>query len=264
MENKQRYALAVALLAWLGAGAQILNIDKPDTAGYSPAAKWAFQFNTGLEIDRQKTTLYDASNAAELLLQKDKSLALFSSSYRFTYNGPDDFLNTGYLHLRYRYRYRDRFEPETFVQYQWDNVRGLEHRFLYGANERFNFDKRGTLQGNAGIGLFFERERWNYAGVDSSKLPAAPVPITNNYIKLNTYLRFDWKASTNSDLVFVVFLQGRPDAYQPRVAPSVQWNVSASRHIGLTLAFASVYDAAPVVPIHHFYYSLSNGINLHW
>ncbi|MBI2731517.1 MAG: hypothetical protein HYX40_12340 [Sphingobacteriales bacterium] len=110
--------------------AQILNIDKTDTADYIHKAKWNYQLSAGLEIDQQQTTLYDATNTAEVMLQKYKNLFIFSGSYRFTYNGPANILNAGFVHLRYRYQYKNKFQPETYVQFQWDNKRGLMHRVV--------------------------------------------------------------------------------------------------------------------------------------
>ena len=51
---------------------QILNIDKTDTADYVRQAKASFNLNSGLEIDQQKQTLYDATNTAEMMLQEYK------------------------------------------------------------------------------------------------------------------------------------------------------------------------------------------------
>jgi hypothetical protein len=257
------YLLPVILL-WIcqTANAQILNIDKSDTADYSAKAKHNFQFTSGLEVDKQQITLWDATNTAEWMYQQKKELLIGAASYRFTYNGPDDILNAGYFHLRFRHNYKKRYQPETFIQYQWDNKRGLEYRALGGINIRYNIWKGDSWDFNAGIGLMYEEEKWNYAGVDSVKLPSNPKPITNRLIKFNSYIRLDWKASANSDLAVNLFLQTRPDRFVPRVAPHVQWNINAGKHVGFSISFSGVYDQAPVVPIHHFYYSLSNSLLL--
>src|SRR5439155_16291346 len=107
--------LLIALLFSYSVKAQILNIDKTDTADYTRQAKIAFNFNTGLEIDKQKTTLYDATNTAEAMWQQYKELFIMAASYRFTYNGPDDILNAGYIHLRYRHNYKNKIQPEPFL-----------------------------------------------------------------------------------------------------------------------------------------------------
>jgi hypothetical protein len=249
------------LVSFLTQG-QILNIDKSDTADYTAQTKTWMSLSAGLEIDKQRTTLYDATNTAELMLQHKKELFIFAASYRFTYNGPDDILNAGYFHLRYRHNYKNKFQPESFLQYQWDNKRGLVYRALAGMNIRYNFYKGDTWDVNAGLGLMYETEKWNYAAVDSVKLPVNTNPVINQLIKLNSYIRVNWRASENSDVIVSLFVQTRPTIFKPRIAPSAQWNINAGKHIGFSISFAGIYDEAPVVPIHKFYYSVSNSIQV--
>jgi hypothetical protein len=238
--------------------AQILNIDRADTSAYTKKTRCNFALNSGLEIDKQKTTLYDATNTLETMLQHSKELFIFAASHRFTYNGADDILNAGYVHLRYRHGYKNKLQPEPFLQYQFDNKRGLVHRFLSGANLRYNFWRADIFDFNAGFGFMYEDERWNYAAVDSSKIPPSPVSIRTQVAKINCYLRLDWKPSANSTVAFNVFLQTKPNEFSPRIAPHVQWNIEAGKHVGFSIAFSGLYDTEPVVPIDKFYYSFSN------
>ncbi len=262
MKKLGTFLLITFLLLAQTSQAQILNIDKSDTADYVSKAKFNFNCNSGLEIDKQKITLYDATNTAEAMLQRKKELLIFSGSYRFTYNGPDDILNAGFIHVRYRHNYKNTFQPETFVQYQWDNKRGLIYRALAGGNIRYNAWKGDRWDFNAGLGIMYEEEEWNYDGVDSAKIPASPVPAIQKLIKLNSYLRLDWKASETSDLAINIFIQSRPNHFKPRIAPHLQWNIMAGKHLGFTIAFSGIYDDAPVVPIDKFYYSISNSLFL--
>ena len=242
--------------------AQILNIDKTDTTDYTHEAKVTFNLNSGLEIDRQKNILYDASNTAEAMWQQYKELFILAGSYRFTYNGPDDVLNAGYIHLRYRHAYKNKIQPEPFAQFQWDNKRGIEHRVLAGANVRYNISKGQRIDFNCGLGLMYEAEKWDFIAVDSSKIPADATPVVKELVKLNSYLRFNWKPNDNNDITFNIFLQTRPDRFKPRIAPHAQWNIKAGKHIDFSVSFTGLYDTSPVVPIEKFYFSLSDGILL--
>lgn len=264
MYVKHCIALTFVLMITVSANSQILNIDKSDTSNYSPVTKAKFNLSTGLEIDKQRTTLYDATNTAELLATKNHQLYLLSGSYRFTFNGPQDILNAGFIHLRIRHNYKNTFAPEAFTQYQFDNKRGLQPRFVAGANLRYNFWKQDKIDFNAALGLMYEHEEWNYNGVDSQKIPLVPVPIITNAIKINSYVRLDWKAGNASDLAVTVFVQTKPAKFQPRVAPLVQWNVKAGKHVGIAISYSGLYDVAPVVPISKFYYTFSQSILLSW
>lgn len=242
--------------------AQILNIDKTDTSDYKHESKINFNFNSGLEIDRQKNVLYDATNTAEVMWQHYKDLFIVSGSYRFTYNGPDDILNAGYIHLRYRYGYKNKIQPEPFVQYQWDNKRGIKRRVLGGSNIRYNITKGERIDFNCGLGLMYEEEKWDYIAVDSAKLPADITPVIKKLIKINSYIRLTWKPNENNDITCNIFLQTRPDRFKPRIAQHAQWNIKAGKHVDFSVAFTGLYDTSPVVPIEKYYFSLSNGILL--
>ncbi|MGZ3847019.1 MAG: hypothetical protein ACXVBH_13235 [Flavisolibacter sp.] len=254
---KGNLLLLPIFLCSLSSFGQILNIDKADTSAYTRKTKFSMALNSGLEIDKQKITLYDATNTLESMLQHSKELFIFAASHRFTYNGADDILNAGYVHLRYRHGYKNKLQPEPFIQYQFDNKRGLLHRFLSGMNLRYNFWRGDVFDLNAGLGLMYEDEKWNYAAVDSSKIPPDPVAIRKQSAKINSYLRFDWKTSANSTIAFNIFLQTKPDEFRPRIAPHVQWDIDAGKHFGFSIAFSGIYDTKPVVPIAKFYYSLS-------
>lgn len=241
--------------------AQIISIDKFDTANYNIKSKWNYLISFGVEIDKQQQMLYDATNLAEVSLQKNKNLFLFSSNYRFTYNGPTDILDAGYFHLRFRNHYKNKFQPESFIQLQWDNKRGLERRFLVGENIRYNIWHQDNWDFNAGLGVMLENETWNFDGIDTTiKLPLNQSFVENKFIKLNSYIRVDWKTSTNSDLAIKVFLQSLFSNFKPRIAPNIQWNVNAGKHLGFGINFNALYDVSPVIPIPNFYFSISNSL----
>ena len=71
---------------------KILNIDRSDTAEYASRTVLKGNVALGIEVDKQKTTLFDASNFIDIGLQKKRELVIFSASDRFTYNGSQDFL----------------------------------------------------------------------------------------------------------------------------------------------------------------------------
>lgn len=252
MNPKILAGLLLALLSSFPSKAQILNIDKQDTSDYVHHTRTNFNLNTGLEIDQQKQTLYDATNTAELMVQSYKELFIVAGSYRFTYNGPDDILNAGYLHLRWRHDYKNKIQPEPFIQYQWDNKRGIRHRALGGINARYNFWKGDKFDLNCGVGSMYEVEKWDYAAVDSAKIPVNAQPVENRLLKINSYVRLDWKISANSDVTFNVFLQTRPDRFQPRIAPHVQWDIKAGKHVGFSVAYTGLYDTRLSCPLKSF------------
>ncbi len=241
--------------------AQIINIDKVDTTAYGHKAIWDGALSSGLEIDKQKLTLYDATSGLDVSLQKYREFFIFSASDRFTYNGPQDFLNTGYLHLRWRHDYKEQLHAESYVQYNWDTKIGLLSRFVTGINMRYNFWHRRKWEMTFATGLMYENETWDYAAVDSSKIPSNPIDVKTSLLKSNSYIKWEGKVSENANIAIAVFYQGSfDDFFNPRIATNISFDVDVSKHFTLSMKYAGVYNAAPVVPIFNFYYSLSNNL----
>ncbi len=252
--------IALLLIASM-VSAQIINIDKIDTLDYIKKAQWSMNIASGLEVDKQQITLFDASTFADASLQKMHELFIFSASNRFTYNGPEDVLNTGYFHLRWRHDYKEQLHPESYVQYQWDNKRGMVHRFVTGANLRYNFWHHKMWEMTFATGLMYENEEWDYTAVDSNKIPAVSPNIHTSLLKSNSYMKWEGKLSSSSNIAIGLFYQA---AFQhfllPRIALNVNLDMDISKHFAIGFKYGGIYDVEPVVPIHKFYYTLSNNL----
>ena len=251
---------ALLFVQW-SARAQIINIDKTDTAAYTKKANWNGNIALGLEVDKQKSTLFDASNFFDASLQQNHELFVFSASNRFTYNGPQDFLNTGFVHLRWRHNYKDTWHPESFMQYQWDNARGMLHRYIAGENLRYNIDHGSDWDLSAATGVFYEDELWNYTAVDSSKIPPNPVNQKSREVKSNNYIKWEGKVSAVSNISIILFYQASfADFFKPRISGTANFDIAISKHFAWGVRYSGLYDVEPVVPIFKFYYSLSNNL----
>ena len=255
--------LLLAVNGYLAAAeAQILTIDKTDTAAYAKKTVCQGNLSLAVEGDKQKSFLLDASNAFNFQLQHYKELVILASSYRFTYDGGQDFLNSGYVHIRWRHGYNNTWQPETFVQYQWDESRGMLHRFIGGENARYNFWHKNNWQLSAATGIMYETETWNYVAVDSALKPLLEKNQVTSLLKSNNYIKLEGKVSANSDLSVIVFYQAPFNNFfnQYRFATSTRFDVAFAKHFDFAIAFSSLYDSKPVVPIFKFYYNFSNAI----
>ncbi|MFT3936691.1 MAG: DUF481 domain-containing protein [Chitinophagaceae bacterium] len=253
--------LLMLLPACFSANAQIINIDKTDTSTYVKKAVWNGNVSLGLEVDKQKSTLFDASNFADASLQKWKELFIFSGSERFTYNGGNSFLDKGYVHLRWRHNYKEQLHPESFVQYQWDDGLGMIHRFVAGENLRYNFWHRQLWELTVATGIMYEDELWNYNAVDSVKIPTPAVNQKSREIKSNNYVKLEGNVSAVSKLSVIVFYQSAfNDFFKPRISGVVNFSTDISKHFALNVQYTGLFDAEPVVPIFKFYYNYSTGL----
>lgn len=242
--------------------AQILTIDQTDTSAYVRKTVCNGNLTLGIEGDKQQKLLLDATNTFNFQLQHYKELLIAAASYRFTYDGGQDFLNSGYIHLRWRHDYKNTWQPETFVQYQWDNSRGMLGRFITGENARYSFWHKKNWELSLASGIMYETERWNYTAVDSALKPAVQQNQVTSLFKSNNYIKLEGNTSANSTLSFIVFYQSPFNHFFDyyRIAASVKFGVSFAKHFDFAIAFSSLYDSHPVVPIFKFYYNFSNGI----
>jgi len=240
---------------------QIINIDKTDTADYIRKAVWNGNLSIDLEVDKQKATLFDASNFLNLSLQKWHELFILSASDRFTYAGSNNYLNKGYVHLRWRHNYKEQLHPESFVQYQWDDALGMLHRFVAGENLRYNFWHRRAWEMSVATGVMYEDELWNYTAVDSSKIPALAINQHSHELKSNNYIKWEGKASATSNVSIIIFYQAAfNDFFKPRISGVINFDTQISKHFSLALKYSGLFDAGPVVPIFKFYYNYSTGL----
>ena len=241
---------------------QILTIDLTDTAAYQKKTVFQGNLSIGIEGDKQKTLLLDGTNSLNAQLQYNKELFILASSYRFTYAGKEDFLNSGYVHLRWRSGYKNRLQPETFMQYQWDQSRGMLQRYIAGENARLDFWHKNNWEFSLASGVMYETETWNYTGVDSALKPSIEKDQVTHLLKSNNYAKFEGRTSANSNLSFIVFYQAPFSNFftQYRVATSLRFAVAFTKHFDFAISFSSLYDSKPVVPILDFYFSFSNAI----
>ena len=187
----------------------------------------------------------------------------FSNS--FTNTSGSNLQNSGYLHFRFRDNDSRKISAEYFIQYQWDDLRGMKNRYLTGSNMRLMIKETKKIDCYLGLGLMYEWERWNYDGVAADKLPLIhPDIIKTDLLKLNQYIKVSAKLFTSTEFTFTNFIQTRLDAKikYPRLASFLQWNIPLSKKVALNLNYESIYDALPVVPIKNYYFNYQTGFSV--
>ncbi len=244
-----------------GLKGQIINVDKTDTLPYSSITKFDGNLSLGLEIDKQNSVLYDGTNFVDAAIKKNKTFIIFSGSNRFTYNESQDLLNTGYLHIRLRSHYKARLHPESFIQFQWDNKIGFANRMVAGENIRYDLIHNKDWELIAATGVMYEKEDWNYSGVDTSKHLRKYPDVLTSVFKSNNYIKLEGKVTDNSLLKLAVFYQSQYTSFfSPRIFSVFSFTLDATKHFGISFNFAGTYDCKPIVPISNFYYSFSNNL----
>ena len=235
------------------------TLDNGKTKGYA-----ALDFNSR----KQNEVLYYFNTRIVLARKTDDELLIFNGRSNFTVDGNQSIINTGFANLRYLFNVnKTRWSPELFSQYQWDAIRGMEDRFLMGANLRFtlaNKEKRALFMA---AGAFGESETWTYAAVPSERKPEFhPEKVSSEAMKFNYYVKYFQHLGKNTQLELVAYYQARftDVLLKPRVMPQASITIEISEELDLNSTFTGFYDFNPVVPVDNFFYSWFNSIVYHF
>lgn len=243
--------------------AQILNADK---FGKRTSEKgFTGNISLGFSAKKESTTLLSFNGATNTTVLFRKDMLIGVGRFGLVKNDDSFILNGGFAHARYRINYKKWISPEFFVQYQWNQVRGLENRFLAGGNVRFRildkpvkFDETLSNYIYVGQGLFYEREMWIDKTVENDESELFKLP------KTNTYLAMWFHLNQTVSYRLMVYLQMAIDdhLFDPRVFIDTDLKFKINDKLAISFNFTASYDEIPQVPIDRYFYSFRN--NLVW
>ena len=170
----------------------------------------------------------------------------------------DDFLNFGFVHFRVNYFRKKTINFENFVQYSYDNFRGLHPRLLGGGGIRWNTFKSKSLSLVIGVGALYEYENWTH--------PETNQTIEIALVKSSNYISFRWTANENVDINFVGYYQTGYDsdmsAFRNRTNASLILNTKIAKRISFANSFDISYEHKPIVPIIRTIYTFKTGVSI--
>ncbi|MFT5619542.1 MAG: hypothetical protein ACI85I_002788 [Arenicella sp.] len=168
----------------------------------------------------------------------------------------NDVISEGALHLRANWLRKKKISIETFTQAQYDEARGLNHRFLGGVGGRVRLRYSDKLALAVGTGAMYEIEQWEVT-VDNIDFFAE-----TDLFKSTTYISIQNEFSDSFEINFITYYQARfNDFFKPRIFADINFNLNINKKFTFNTKFSLIYDSAPVVPIRESFYNLSNGIS---
>jgi hypothetical protein len=262
MENMKKGLYFLLLIIALPKGyTQILNADAFGTpVDSSHAFKAVIDF--GMELNKQNSLILSFDTKADLSYWFKNNVLISTSQFSLFRSGSQNLINGGFSHLRFRLRQDLWIHPEIFTQYQLDGIRGMTERFLVGGNLRFRLKEYDKGAFYIGAGGMYEYECWNYDGVPDNIVIVDKTPIQNHFGKFNLYLSYRQKLGKLADINSILYFQTRLDSYffSPRISTDIQLTFNISKHLSFAMQYNVFFDAAPVVPIYNWYYSMINKI----
>ena len=215
-----------------------------------------------MNINKQNSLIVSFDTKADLSYWFKNNVLISTSKFALFRSGNKNLINGGFSHLRLRLRQDLWVHPEIFTQYQLDGIRGMEERFLAGANLRFRLKKYDRGAFFIGVGGMYEYEYWNYDGVPDDIVIIDDTPVQNHFGKFNFYLSYRQKLGNWASLSSIFYFQTRLDSYflSPRISTDAQLTFQISKHLSFAMKYNVFFDAAPPVPIFNWYYSVINKI----
>lgn len=247
------------LLFSVAAKAQILNADGFGTIVDS-SNRWKGHIDFGMQLNKQTDLLISFDTRADVSHWWRGNVMMLAGKFALFRTGSQNLINGGYGHYRFRFQRDWRVHPECFAQYQLDGVRGMQERILAGSNLRWRILEGKKVYLFMGLGMMYEKEFWDYSGVEDTIFIPDDSPIRNQLLKMNSYLTYKHQIHEYADLYIVCYAQSpiNSNFNTPRLSGDFRLNFNLNKHIGFSIRYTVNYDASPAVPINKLYYSMIN------
>ncbi|HLW19216.1 MAG TPA: DUF481 domain-containing protein [Cyclobacteriaceae bacterium] len=243
--------------------AQILNMEKlrleQDTAKSLLAkAVIGLTANNRSGAEDEPAHLFAFNFDVNLMHYPGKHAYILVSKFDYLRVNEEGVMNYGYFHGRSNFLRERKFNYETFVQYSFDNARGLDTRWIVGGGLRHDLFKTDKTTLLIGIGGMFETEKWRY--------PKTERLVQKELFKSSNYLSFQSAVNEYIDLNLVNYYQTGYDAdiegFRNRLTVSLILNAKLTDRLSLTNSFDLAYEDKPIIPITKLIYTLKTGISI--
>jgi len=204
------------------------------------------------KFESQKKDLIEFENVSDITFLIKNSALTFANKVELSKYGKEVLLSGGYLYVEYGKILEQKFSIDPFSQIHWSEARGLEFKYAGGIYARYIIINKEKLGFFAGLGTFYEHERWNYEGVkDTSLIPAITNDVYSDRFKLGSYFSLKYKSDYNFTIDLSIYHQSRYDEIftTPRLASSASITYNFTEYLGLIAKYQNIYDYNPLVPI---------------
>lgn len=250
-------ALIIGLL-WAGsiAQAQILNIEK---SRMDNDTLEAFIGNASLNFRLQQKNVQVISirNTLNLTHATKQHNYILIGNLHLIKVEDRDVISDGSTHVRWNIMKRKKISYELFAQGQYDEARGMKHRFLAGGDIRARLRYSDKITLAAATGVMYEKERW--------ALPDEDILANRGFIKSTTYFSVQNRFTKSLEINCISYYQARFDRFfKPRITADVNMNLRINKLFSFNSKFSMIYDAIPVIPIRNLFYTFSNGLTINF
>ncbi len=187
-----------------------------------------------------------------------KHAYIFISKLDYLKINEDDFLNFGFIHGRINFYRARKVNFESFVQYSYDNFRGLDPRWVVGGAVRHNIIKTDKVTFLFGVGLLYEYEKWQDPYSEDEK--------EVDFLKNSNYLSLKIALNKHVDFNMINYYQVGHDkeagVLRNRISSSSALNTKITEKLSFKNSFEISYEDKPIVPITRTVFTFHSGLSL--
>lgn len=214
-----------------------------------------------LDFKTEKENVLTFKNTANLnlLINHDRVINVINKFELSTY-GNMVIVSGGYIHMEYRYLLHHTFEVYPYIESQWAESRGMNHKISTGLQSRYRLLNTHSSLMFATAGLFFEYEKWQHPAPDASQAAYA----YSRSIKSHLSLSFRHQLAEKWELTTTAIHQTKPDSSfkKARYGGAIDLKYSITPTIGIRGTYRLIYDTAPIVPVRKDYNTVEVGLDI--
>ncbi|MFC2114613.1 DUF481 domain-containing protein [Bacteroidota bacterium] len=228
--------------------AQVVNIEKKrvsDTIGLQGDVLLS------LDLTSNISKIFLFKNDIQLQYMRNRNTFLFFNNITYVKAAGQNFINSGFQHLRYNYNFKPHFlQAECFTQYQYNLINKVQSRFLLGGGPRFSFIDSARIQLILGPLFMYENEKLTSENVHSGRM------------RMSTYISFNYQLTKILNFSHITYYQPDLKNFSDyRIASETNLKIKISDKLSIKLIYVLNYDSDPPLQIPSLVYSLSNALN---
>ncbi|MBS1650457.1 MAG: DUF481 domain-containing protein [Bacteroidetes bacterium] len=225
---------------------QVINIESKrflnDTNGFVGKAEGNFNINQNISV----ITTFGINIHAQYKLNKHRFLAI--SDLLFIKAGQQDYVNSGYQHIRYNYGLTKVLVFESFIQAQYNLILKLNKRYLAGIGPRFKIYKGNKVKIFSGALYMYEYQVQNNEQIIQF----------NNRISSYVSLTLDFE---KVDFVSTCFYQPKINYFDNyRFATDSSFEFQITNHFNFRVGINLLYDTRQPPGVPALTYMLKNAV----
>ncbi len=230
--------------------AQILNIEKNRLSSDS-THKLVGNVGLNFVYKKQQTQVLNFKFTSNHAINSKLHSYMLVSKVNLIKVTNKDVISDGYVHSRINFYHKRLLSTEGFAQAQYDQTRGMIHRYLAGANLRVALHTSDKTLLSFASGVMYEDEYWKFE-LEEGK---------THFIKSTSYLSMHTSISKSIELIAMGYYQSRfKTFFAPRIIGDVNLRLSINKLIAFNTQLMVLYDAKPIVNIDKTVFTFTNSL----